>query len=131
MPPTLAAGAQQFFAQVAANANGVRALAGQPDLVIADASGQSALRTGQLQKFPLTGGNYTCGYGLCVLSEGSGSAPVFRAGIITWTSPAGGTVTIMGLVALDSDGLVRAVWDAAGLRTYDTSGNVTATVFGY
>lgn len=131
MPQVLPNPDDRLVAMLARTANTARALATQPNLTFADAAGQLAVSTGRLQQYPATGTNYTTGYGIEVPSAGAGSAPAFRIGLIAWTSPAGGARSVAGIVACDPSGYVRAVWDNAGLTTYDTTGALVATIFSY
>lgn len=117
--------------QLGNSMNQQQALATQQQNDFSSATGQVVMRTGLLQQYPASGSNYTSGVGQEILQDGSGSAPAMRMGQIIWTSPSGGTVTIYGQVFCDSNGLVRAVLDDHGLRTYDTSGNVVTSIFSY
>lgn len=134
MPPTIPARAGQMAKQMATPANQGRALASQQQIDIATDSGQVAFRTGQLQQYPPASGsptNYTSGYGFEVLSAGLGSAPVLRAGVLSWTSPSGGTVTVTGLFFFDTTGNLRVAMTDAGWVLYTTSGSVSSTIASY
>lgn len=78
--------------------------------------------------FKLTGseGGYTTGSGGEVLEGGK---PVLRWGLITWyNAHTASTVTEAMWCALDAQGNVRAVWNAAGLTFYSASGAEWAPV---
>jgi hypothetical protein len=130
MPPTVLPRDQQILRHQAAVANTVRALVSQQQQDFATNDGQIAFRTGVLQQYPSSGSptNYTSGYGLEVLSDGLGTAPVARAGVISWTSPGGGTKTVVGLAFFDNTGLLRVLWSSAGAQVFDTSGNLIGYV---
>lgn len=131
MPPTLPAAKHRMFAAIGSSMNQQQAMATQQQNDWATSDGQVVMRTGVLFQYPTSGTNYSSGVGQEVLQDGSGGPPVMRMGQITWTSPSGGTVTIYGQAFMDSNGLVRAVLDDHGLRTYDTSGNLATTIFSY
>lgn len=133
MPPTYLSRQDQAVRLMADPANKVRGMASQQQIDIATSTSEVALRTGVLYQFPSSGSptNYTSGYGLEVLSAGSGSAPVLRAGVLTWVSPSGGTKTVVGLCFFDTSGNLRVAMTGTGWVLYDTSGNVTSTLASY
>lgn len=139
MPPVIPNRHAQLGQMLASGPNGVRALASQQDIAICDTNGLVTYRQGQLQQWPPASdspSNFAAGYGWEILSNGLGSLPVQRGGMLTWTRnslTADQVVQVFGTVYMDASGLIRKIEGlvtSAGTELYrgspvfDTSGNL-------
>lgn len=113
MPPTIPAGSHRLLKQIAGTMNQSQALATQQQNDWATSDGQVVMRTGVLFQYPASGSVYTSGVGMEILSDGSGSAPTLRLGIINWTNGAS-SGTILGAVLCNPDGTFQTLWDGSG-----------------